>query len=137
MRFHVALLLLSLMPIPGCDLTGGPNNVQRKTEAQVCQYFPNAHAFVLREQGTILAVTCTHGLGKRLIEEMATHVASEHGIQQLHEARQLPMKLSPYRFFIIQFEEYSIRLDTDTQQHWILPSDAQERLRYNMLCSSK
>ncbi len=51
-------------------------------------------------------------------------------------ARRLPIKLSPYRYFVLRFDEYYIRLDADTNQHWILAADSQYRLRYRNVCAS-
>jgi hypothetical protein len=81
-----------------------------------------------------MAVTCPHGLGKAAVEEIAKHLENQRGIQRLAEARHFTVKLSPYRFFVLEFDEYRIRVDTDTQQHWILPSDTQSRAHYEQVC---
>jgi hypothetical protein len=134
MRYCLAILLVSALQIPGCDLTGGRTKVQLRTETQLQQYFPNGHAIVLPEQGTIFAVTCTHGLGRPVIEEIGKYLENTRGIQQLQRARDLPLKLSPYRCFRLEFDEYYIRLDADTKQHWVLPSDYQVRDHYKVTC---
>jgi hypothetical protein len=134
MRHCLAILLVSSLQMSGCDLTGGPTKVQLRTESQLRQYFPNAHASAFPEQGTIVAVTCTHGLGKPVIEEIAKYLENARAIQQFQRARNLPLKLSPYRCFRLEFDEYYIQLDADTKQHWVLPSDHEVRDRYKMSC---
>jgi hypothetical protein len=129
------MLLISSLQIPACDLTGGRTNVQRRTETQLRQYFPNVHASVFPEQGTIVAVTCIHGLGKPVIEEIAKYLENVRAVQQFQRARNLPLKLSPYRRFRLEFDEYYIQLDADTRQHWVLPSDHQARDHYKLSCS--
>lgn len=134
MRFSfLAIVLITVLQIPACDLTGGSAQVQKSAEAQLRQYFPRAHAIVSPQQGTILAVTCTQGLGKPVIEEIAKYLESKRGIQRLEQARRLPVKFSPYRFVVLEFDEYCIRLDTDTKQHLILPADP---LRYKRVCGT-
>ena len=132
-----AVVLIAVLQTPGCDLTGGPAKVQKRTETQLRQYFPNGRAVVLPKQETIAAVTCTYGLGKPVIEVIGTYLGNLRGIQQLHEARNWPLKLSPYRFVTLEFDEYYIRLDTDTNQHWITPSDSQAHLEYEVLCGTQ
>lgn len=134
MRFCFAFVLILTLQIFGCDLTGGPNEVQKKTEIQVRQYFPNARAIVSPQQGTILVVTCTQGLGKGAIIEIAKYLGNDRGIQYLQQARHFPLKLSPYRFFVLDFYNYYVRLDTDSKQYWILPTDAESQLRYKQAC---
>lgn len=130
----MAMVLVSLLEIVGCDLTGGSAKVQRQAEAQLRQYFRDAHAIVSPQLGTIFAVTCTRGLGKAAVEEIATNLEKKNAIQALERARRLPLKLSPYRFFVLEFDEYFIRLDADAKQHWILPADPQSQLRYKKVC---
>jgi len=134
MRSSIVLVLISLLQTPGCDLTGGPAKVQKQAEIQLRQYFPNSHVVVPPKQETIFAMTCTHGLGKPVIEEIVKNVENSRGIQQLHEARQFPLKLSPYRFFVLAFDEYCIHLDTDTKQHWIASSDSPAHIEYQAAC---
>ena len=134
MRHCLAIMLISTLQIPSCDLTGGPGKVRLRTETQLQQYFPNGHASVFPEQETIVAVTCTHGLGKPVIEEIGKYLENTRGIQRLQQARDLPLKLSPYRYFRLEFEDYYIRLDADTRRHWVLPSDHQFRDRYKVTC---
>ena len=137
MQYCYAILLIAILQVPGCDLTGGRAKVQERTEALLRQYFPNGRAIVSAEQGTIIAVTCTHGLGRPIIEVLSKYVENSRGIQQLHQARQWPLKLSPYRFFKLEFDEYHIGLDMDTKQHWIAPSDSQARLEYQLICDGR
>ena len=134
MRVSFAFMLTSLLFVLGFDLTGGPDKVQRETETQLRQYFPNSRVMVFPEQETILAFTCAYGLGRPVIEEIVKTLVQNRGIQHLHEAQQLPLKLSPYRFFVLAFDEYSIRLDTDRNQHWIVSSDSEARLEYKTAC---
>ena len=136
MRASFAFVLIPLLAVLGCDFTGGPDKVQRETETQLRQYFPNSRVMVFPKQETILAFTCAYGLGRPLIEELVKTLENKRGIQHLHEARQLPLKLSPYRFFVLAFDEYSIRLDTDQNQHWILSSDSKARLEYETACAN-
>lgn len=136
MRFAFAVVLISVLQIGGCDLTGGSAKVQKEAEAQLRQYFPGAHALVSPQQGTIVAMTCTQGLGKAAVEEIAKFLEKKRGIQRLQQARHFPLKLSPYRFFVLEFDEYLIRLDTDAKQHQILPVDPQSRLRYKRACDA-
>lgn len=75
MHFSLVLVLISLVHVLGCDLTGGPVDMQKKAEAQLRQYFPKGHVIVSPEQKTISAVTCTEGLGKPVIEEMGKYLA--------------------------------------------------------------
>lgn len=135
MRISFAFVLIPLLVVLGCDLTGGPDKVQQETETQLRQYFPNSRVMVLPQQETILALTCACGLGRPLIEEIVKTLENKRGIQLLHEARQLPLKLSPYRFFVLAFDEYSIRLDTDENQHWIVSSDSETQLEYKTACA--
>ena len=137
MRLRLAFLLISLLQVPACDLTGGSENLQNRIEMQLRRYFPNAHALASPEEGTIFAATCTQGLGKPLIEQIVMGLEREHGIQQLHLARLFPVKLSPYRFFVLHFGDYYARLDAETKQYWIVPSDNPDRTQYRQLCNSK
>ena len=136
MPYRFAIVLMAILQIPSCDLTGGPAKVQKRTETELRQYFPNGRAIVLPEQETIVAVTCTHGLGKPVIELMVKYLENLQGIQQLHDARHWPLKFSPYHFLTLEFEEYYIRLDTDTKQRWLAPSDSQVRLQYKAVCAT-
>jgi len=137
MRAFLLLSLISFMDMPACDLTGGPEHVQKQAEIQVRIYFPNGRVIVSPQEATIFALTCAHGLGKPLVEEIDKSLEKSRGIQQLHHARQLPLKLSPYRFFVLVFDEYVIRLDTDTQQHWIFPSNSQTNIHYEATCGNE
>lgn len=137
MRPILLLILISLMNIPGCDLTGGTDYVQKRAETQVLTYFPNGRVTVSPQQESIFVVTCAQGLGKPFLEEIVKNVENNRGFQQLRRARQLPLKLSPYRFIVLGFDEYVIRLDTDTEQHWIAASDLQTSLHYEAECSNK
>ena len=130
------VLIISLLQISGCDLSGGPDAVESQTETQLLKYFPHAHAIASAEQESIIAVTCTRGLGKAAIEEIGKYLEDKPGIQRLIEARHYPLKVSPYRFFVLAFDEYRIRLDTDTQQRWILPSDPKSREQYEQVCGA-
>lgn len=130
----MAMVLVSLLEIVGCDLTGGSAKVQRQAEAQLRQYFRDAHAIVSPQLGTIFAVTCTRGLGKAAVEEIAMNLEKKSAIQALERARRLPLKLSPYRFFVLDFYNYYVRLDTDSKQYWILPTDAESQFRYKQAC---
>ncbi len=134
MRISAILLLILILQMPGCDLTGGPHKTQAEAQVQLRQYFPNAYVIASPAQGTIVAVTCVHGLGKPVIEEIAEHLDHKRGIERLREARQLPLKLSPYRFLVLVFDEYSIRLDMDTNQHAIVGPDSQIRREYSANC---
>src|SRR5690348_4588645 len=125
MRPVLLLIFISFMEMPGCDLTGGPGHVQQRAEIQVRTYFPNGRVMVSPQQRTIFVVTCAHGLGKPFLEAIVKSLETNRGLQQLRQARQLPIKLSPYRFVVLMFDQYVIRLDTDTEQHSIMPSDAQ------------
>lgn len=133
-QFWRVFALICALQILGCDLTGGVAEIQKKTETQIRQYFPDAHAIVSPQQGTILVVTCTQGLGKPAITEIARYLGNSRGIQRLQEARHLPVKLSPYRFFVLDFYNYYVRLDTDSKQYWILPTDAESQFRYKQAC---
>jgi hypothetical protein len=135
MRFCSVFVLICALQILGCDLTGGPAAVQKKTEIQVRQYFPDARVVVSPQQGTILVETCTQGLGKAAILEMTRFLENNRGIQRMQQARHLPVKLSPYRFFVLDFYDYYIRLDTDSKQYWIQPTDPESQLRYKRVCS--
>src|SRR5262244_42654 len=104
MRPFLLLILISLMDMPGCDLTGGPDRVQKRAEIQVRTYFPNGRVIVSPQEATIFALTCAHGLGKPFLEEIGKSLEKNRGIHQLHQARQLPLKLSPYRFFVLVFD---------------------------------
>jgi len=137
MRLPLAFVLISFLQVPACDLTGGSENLQKRIEMQLRQYFPNAHALALPEEGAIFAATCTQGLGKPLIERMVAELERERGIQQLHLARLFPVKLSPYRFFVLHFGDYYARLDAETKQYWIVPSGNPDRTQYMQLCKSK
>jgi hypothetical protein len=134
MRFPAVLVMVSLLQTASCDLTGGPLKVQKQSAIQLRRYFPKGHICGFPDEGTINAVTCAAGIGKPVIEEIVTRLQNNGGIQQLQKARRLPLKLSPYRFFVLAFDEYSIRLDTDMKQHWITVSDSQTRLEYKMAC---
>lgn len=136
MRFPLFMLLIFVLQIRGCDLTGGPAKVQKQTEDQLRQYFPRGRVIISPQQGTINAFTCTQGVGKPAIEETVKYLENQRGIQRLEQARRLPIKLSPYRYFVLGFDEYYIRLDADTKQHWILVADSQYRLRYSNVCAS-
>ena len=133
-RILLGVAITSLLQFSGCDLTGGPVEVERQTETQLLKYFPYGHATASAEKRSIVAITCTHGLGKAAIEEIAEYLENQRGIQRLAEARHSLVKLSPYRYFILEFEEYRILLDSDTQQHWIVPSDTQSRGHYEQVC---
>jgi hypothetical protein len=133
-KFWLVFVLICALQILGCDLTGGVAEVQKKAEIQVRQYFPDARAVVSPQQGTILVVTCTQGLGKPAITEIAKYLGNSRGIQRLQEARHLPVKLSPYRFFVLDFYNYYVRLDTDSKQYRILPTDPESQLRYKQVC---
>ena len=125
------------MDMPGCDLTGGPDHVQKRVEIQVRTYFPNGRVIVSPQQGTIFAITCAHGLGKPFLDEIVKSLEKNRGIQQLHQARQLPLKLSPYRFVVLVFDRFVIQLDTDTEQHLILPSNSQTSVHDEATCGSE
>lgn len=56
------------------------------------------------------------------------------GVERLQKARQLPVKMSPYRLFVLEFDEYCVRLDTDSNQHWTSVCDPELRLRYARIC---
>jgi len=137
LRFSLALMFISVLQLPACDLTGGPEKVKERTEAQLRQYFPNGHAIVSPAKATIVGVTCARGLGQPLVAEIAEELASKRAIRQLHDARLLPLKLSPYHLFVLEFDKYSIRLDTDADRHWIVLSGPQSRLDYEMLCTDR
>lgn len=109
MRFPFFMLLIFALQIRGCDLTGGPAKVQKQTESQLRQYFPRGRAIISPQQGTITALTCTQGVGKPAIEEIVKYLENKPGIQRLEQARRLPIKLSPYRYFVLGFDEYYIR----------------------------
>lgn len=134
MRFCFVFALIWTLQIRGCDLTGGPGEVQKKTEIQVRQYFPDARAIVSPQQGTILVVTCTQGLGKAAISEIAKYLQNNRGIQRLQQARHLPVKLSPYRFIVLDFYDRYVRLDTDSKQYWIQSTDPESQFRYKQVC---
>ena len=136
MRLILLLILISFMDMPGCDLTGGPDHVQKLVETELRTYFPNGRVMVSPQQGTIFAVTCVHGLGKPFLEEMVKSLEKNRGVQRLHQARQLPVKLSPYGFVVLVFDRFVIQLDTDTKQHWIIPSDPQTSVQYESACSN-
>jgi hypothetical protein len=135
MRFSIFILLIFALQIRGCDFTGGPARVQKQTEDQLRQYFPLGHAVVSPQQGAIAALTCTQGVGKAAVEEIVKYLETKPGIQRLEQARRLPIKFSPYRFFVLGFDEYYIRLDADTKQHWILAADSEYRARYSDVCA--
>ena len=135
MRFSLCTLLLVVLQVRGCDLTGGPAKVQKQTEDELRQYFPLARAIVSPQQGTITALTCTQGLGKAAVEEVVSYLEKRPGIQRLEQARRFPLKLAPYRFFVLGFDEYYIRLDADTKMHWILSAGPQYHLQYNKVCA--
>lgn len=137
MRLILLLILISFIDMPGCDLTGGPDHLQKRVEIQVRTYFPNGRVIVSPQQRTIFAVTCAHGLGKQFLEEIVKGLEKNRGIQQLHEARQLSIKLSPYRFVVLVFDQYIIRWDTDTEQHWIFPADSQTSIQYEAACGNE
>ena len=137
MRLILLLILISSIDMPGCDLTGGPDHIQKRVEIQVRNYFPNGRVIVSPQQGTIFAVTCAQGLGRPFLEEMVKSLEKNRGIQQLHQARQLPVKLSPYRFVVLVFDQYMIRWDIDAEQHWIVPSDSQTSVQYEGACGSE
>lgn len=122
------LALIAMVQVPACDLTGGPHRTQTEIEVQLRQYFPDGRVIASPDRGIIMAVTCVHGLGKPVIEEIAEHLVNKPSIDRLRHARRLPLKLSPYRFLVLAFDEYSIRLDMDTNQHSILRSDSQGRV---------
>lgn len=135
MRLFIAISLL--LALQSCDVTGGPATIQRQAEAQLRQYFPHGRAIVSRTQGTIFAVTCTRGLGKPVIEELVKHLEDNRGVQRLNKARRFPLKLSPYRLLVLEFDDYLVRLDADTGACSILQSDSESRLRYNRLCEAE
>jgi hypothetical protein len=88
------------------------------------------------QEGTIFAITCTHSLGKPFLLEIVKSLEANRGIQRLHQARRLPIKLSPYRFFVLVFDHYLVRWDADTEQHWIVRSDAETSIRYEAGCNT-
>ncbi len=134
-RLFVAVPLL--LALQSCDLTGGPAIMQRQIEAQLRQYFPHRRAIVSPTQGTIFALTCTRGLGKPVIEELVKHLEGNRGVQRLNKARHFPLKLSPYRLLVLEFDDYVVRLDADTGASSVLQSDSESRLRYNRLCEAE
>jgi hypothetical protein len=94
MQYRFAIVLMAILQIPGCDLTGRLAKVQKRTETEQRQYFPNGHAIVLPERETIVAVTCTHSLGRPVIELIVKYLENLQRIQQLHDAQHWPLKVS-------------------------------------------
>src|SRR5438477_10696709 len=134
MRFSLFMVLMLVLQIGACDLTGGPAKVQKQTEDQLHLYFPLGRAIVSPREGTITALTCTQGVGEPAVEEMVKYLDDKPGIQRLEQARRLPLKLSPYRFFVLGFDQYYIRLDAETKKHSILPADPGYLYQYTRVC---
>ena len=135
MRVLVIIPLVAMLQMSACDMTGGPHKTQTEVELQLRQYFPRGHVIASPDREIIVAVTCVHGLGKPVIEEIAKSLPEQRGICRLREARRLPLKFSPYRFLVLVFDEYAIRLDMDTNQHSIVGSDSESLFNDGIRCS--
>ena len=136
--FLLPLLSASLLLVKGCDLNDmagkKPEQIQHAAEQQLAPYFPKAKVVVSEEQRTILGMTCVANVGKAFLEQMVPVLERSEGVRQLKEyranyagleglSRMLGMKLVTYRYFSLGFDQYVIRLDADTQQHSILPTE--------------
>jgi len=136
--FLIPFLSASLLLLKGCNLNDmagkKPEQIQRAAEQQLVPYFPKAKVIVSEEQRTILGMTCVPNVGKAFLEQMVPVLEKSEGVRQLKEyranysgleglSRMLGIKLVTYRYFSLGFEHYVIRLDADTQQHTILPTE--------------
>ena len=121
-----------------CDLNQmaqmSPEQIKLQTEGELRTYFPRARVWVSETERAVIGLTCVANLGRSVIEQMVPLIDRSDGVKKLKETRKkyasfedlaslLNAKLITYRYFMLGFDDFLIRLDADSNQYGIIQTE--------------
>lgn len=134
-----AILLLPvalLLQHDGCDVSGGPDSVRSKFQAQLTPYFRNAKVEVNGKDEAILGLTCNTDAGPKLIAQAQDMLAHSEGIGKLRSLQKWGPALGShvYRTVAIGFADTVVTMDVASNKITQAPASDDYRRHYEAAC---
>jgi hypothetical protein len=122
--------LLLLLPQRQCVLAS-PDKLKEFTEDKLRGYFPNVKVLLVPTNQTLVALTCTQGIGPDLLPKFQQSIAQEPELKYI-PLLQLGVQAAQgahYRYFLLFFDSGSILFDGDAQQISVVKPNTPEQMQ--------
>jgi len=137
MRTTLALCcILLLFPQRQCTVAS-PDKLKEATETRLRGYFPNVKAVLLPAKETIVAVTCTQGIGADLLPKFQQSIAQDQELNRELPWLQLGVQAVGgvhYRYLLLYFDSGMIQYDLDAKQISVIGLTDQQLQLYRTKC---
>jgi len=137
MRTALALCFVSLLlPQRQCNVAS-PDKLKEATESHLRGYFPNVKAILLPAKQSVVALTCTQGIGPDLLPKFQQAIAQDQELNKEIPLFQFGVQIvggGHYRYFLLYFDSGMIQYDLDAKQISVLGLTEQQLQSYRTVC---